>query len=507
MQLFSRSRPGLTTLAAGVALTAVAGFGVQAGAGSSAPRADAASTPQTSTVSAAAKKARPNVLLVTVDDMTYDDLRRLPRLKKLMASTGATFTNHVAPTPLCVPARASLLTGQYAVNHGAKSISGPSGGARSLAGSDGNTLPVALKKAGYHTSFFGKYLNGYGSSKANGVPSSDVPPGWSKWRGSVDGATYNFSMAKVRTGRKDKVYRKYSTNVWAGLVNDEIRQRGKGKKPWYINVNYVAPHHGGPKDAGDPKTQKTPSPEKKFFNSRKSANMVKKKSRYTNIVNGPVRREFNEQQRKDVREAFQQRLESLTSVVNGMQRHVKALRKTGQLKNTYIVFVSDNGYMLGEHNRVGKLAHYRESLGVPMLVRGPGITGGRTVNSLTAHVDLPVTIAALAGTRINRTVDGIDLRRLWKGDSFTGRVVPITAWAVSNGSKRLYRGVRVDDAWTYVKQSDGNEEMYDLRNDPLELTNVAGKRASAAQRARLRTWTDTYDDCAGNACDRSVVWK
>ena len=72
--------------------------------------------------------ARPNVVMITTDDMSVDELAHLPQVRRLLVERGTTFTSAIAPSPLCVPARASLLTGQYAHPHGARATEGPLGG-------------------------------------------------------------------------------------------------------------------------------------------------------------------------------------------------------------------------------------------------------------------------------------------------------------------------------------------------------------------------------------------
>ena len=103
---------------------------------------------------------RPNIIVVMTDDERVDDLAYMPHVRRLLMRQGTTLRDAVAPTPMCVPARASLLSGQYATNHGAYTIQGRHGGFKAF--SEDGTLPVWLHDAGYRTYFTGKYLNGYG---------------------------------------------------------------------------------------------------------------------------------------------------------------------------------------------------------------------------------------------------------------------------------------------------------------------------------------------------------
>ena len=131
---------------------------------------------------------KPNVVVITLDDMREDELAYMPRTRALLADQGVTFENGFAPYPLCCPARASLLTGLYTHNHKVWSHQEP-WGFKSLR--DRQTLPVWLQDAGYDTVFLGKYLNGYGAQPPpdGSAPDSKlyVPPGWTDWRGAIDG--------------------------------------------------------------------------------------------------------------------------------------------------------------------------------------------------------------------------------------------------------------------------------------------------------------------------------
>ena len=153
---------------------------------------------RTAGMSAEAGARRPNVLLITADDAAPGDLRFMPHTRRLIANQGVTFTNAVAPTPICVPSRASLLTGQYTHNHKAYTIEGSGGGYKAF--DSRNALPTWLRRADYDTLFIGKYLNGYGD-KGTGT-ARRIEPGWTDWRPTVGGSTYNF-MHRPSTATAD----------------------------------------------------------------------------------------------------------------------------------------------------------------------------------------------------------------------------------------------------------------------------------------------------------------
>ncbi len=444
---------------------------------------------------------QPNILQITVDDMAIGDLRYLPKINRMLVKRGTNFTNLVAPTPICVPSRASMLSGQLAHNHGAHSISGPQAGFASF--KDSRTLPVWLQAAGYDTLFAGKYLNGYGKRNQR-----YVPPGWTDWRGSIDPFTYDYR--KLVLNKNGRVVRKrgYTTNLLAHEANEMLSAPRRTRSPWFFSLNYVAPHTGSPRDAGDPSGfgVQTPSPAAKYRNAYAGKKLPRKPNLWRATRNTKFFPPFSAGKKAAVTELFQQRLEALRSVDDAVAGHLKVLRRTGQLGNTLVVFISDNGMLMGEHNRTGKLLEYRESLQVPMVVRGPGVDRGSVQNSLVANYDLPTTYAALAGATPQRRQDGIDISRLWSGRRYTGRVVPIEAWHTLNGRIKLYEGVRVDDRWTFVRFSTGGK-LLDLRRDPYETVNVARLAKNRKIRAKLQRWMLRYDDCSGSSCPRSVHWR
>ncbi|HSF01361.1 MAG TPA: sulfatase-like hydrolase/transferase [Solirubrobacterales bacterium] len=129
--------------------------------------------------------ARPNIVLIQTDDQTYRQLTRsaMPQTRRLLARRGTKFTDYVASTAQCCPSRASLITGQYAHNHGVTSNNVGYAGLIDK----GNVLPVWLRRAGYRTIHVGKFMNGYGAAVE---PDSVVPPGWDQWHSVLGSREY-----------------------------------------------------------------------------------------------------------------------------------------------------------------------------------------------------------------------------------------------------------------------------------------------------------------------------
>ena len=193
--------------------------------------------------------AKPNVVVVMTDDQTLEQMRALPRTRKLIGTQGVKFKRFYVTDPLCCPSRATFLTGQYAHNTGVISNGGPN----ALAALDeDDTLGVWLQRAGYRTAFVGKYLNGYGLDDPE-----QVPPGWSEWRALLEPSAQDYFdydlnedgvVTHYGTAPED-----YKTRVLGHLAVDAIRHAARGDRPLFLYVGFNAPHAPStpaPRDAG-----------------------------------------------------------------------------------------------------------------------------------------------------------------------------------------------------------------------------------------------------------------
>ncbi len=493
----------------GIGITSLASLGACASAPTDPAPGSAPSTASslTAATSATRTSGRPNVVLITADDASVGDLDFMPHTQQLLADKGVTITQAIAPTPICVPARASILTGQYAHNHGARTIKGPHGGFASF--NDKNTLPVWLRKAGYDTLFAGKYVNGYGLKGT----ARYRPPGWRDWRATVDNSTYSFWQTKFSVNGRVVQPKGYSTDLISNFSSAMLkRQHARSNRPFFMWANYVAPHHGGPVRANDPRklwpghpstwlgnTDPAPQDRNKFptLQLPKVPEMWERDIRGNHFAHGPR----GPLVKKAMRVIYRQRIQALQAVDRSVARTVATLRHTGQLANTYVIFTSDNGYLTGHHNKDGKLIPYDRSLRIPIVIRGPGVPAGRALATTVTNPDLGVSIAAAAGAKPGRAVDGINVLPLLNQPAVT-RPVLIEGWKVSNGNRLMYNGVR-DGQYTYFKYRRGYE-LYDRSVDPGELTNVINKPQYAAVQARLEKLRQQLANCRGASCRPTV---
>ncbi|MEI7625118.1 MAG: sulfatase [Actinomycetota bacterium] len=496
--------------AAFVASLAIIGLGLLT------PLSQAASTSQT--------KAKPNIIVIMTDDQRADDMWPLPKTRALIGDTGVTFDASYVNYPLCCPSRATFLTGQYSHNHGVRFNFAPMGGYTVFKNQE-NTLPVWLKDAGYTTHLLGKYLNEYGEKNP-----TEIPPGWTDWFGGIDPSTYGYFGYKINDNGHIRTYghaaKDYQTDVLATRAVKVIDDAKDSKKPFFMWVTPLAPHTVAVAERGRAEgTPAVPAPrDAKIY------------------ANAPIRRlpSFDEAQYSDkpaiLQYAFADRLTapiidsltahyrgrmgSLVAVDDAVAKIVGALKRTGQLENTVLIFTSDNGWIIGEHrlfqhptptNWTGvKFFGFEESTKVPLLISGPGFGKARHISSPVSNADLAPTITAIAGAKSRRVSDGVSLLRVqanqarWADRNLlieTKRYPQYQAVFDYNlvHTKRYHLEVGVAEPIVGGTQFPFSE-LYDLKLDPYELRNVSGKPAYKAIEDELNRRMKKLETCRGLSC-------
>lgn len=463
--------------------------------------ATAAATPVNAPASAVL--AKPNVIMVMVDDMNVSALQYMPNVRSLLAGPGTSFDNSVVSYSLCCPSRATFLTGQYAHNHDVLGNAPPDGGYAKLRGAE--TLPVWLGRAGYHTAHVGKFLNGYGTANA-----TEIPPGWAEWYGSVDPSTYSMWGYTLNENGNLVTYGTpavenpalYQADIYASKAVDYINRRAPATQPFFLSVAPLAPH-GERAVTGVDLSQRNPRPAPRHRGDLESLT-VPKPPNYdeVNVSDKPAyirslpRITAAAEDRIEAR--LKGRLESLLSVDEAVARLVSALQAAGELANTMIVFTSDNGWMQGEHRIVsGKVVPYEESVRVPLIIRGPGLPAGKHVSTIGANVDLAPTILDAADATAGVVLDGRSLLPIANDPASFPRGIVIETGPKQSG--RWYAGIR-SPRWTYVEHSTGERELYDLQVDPNQLTSFHNDPRYLATRQALASRLATLRTCAGDTC-------
>ena len=325
---------------------------------------------------------RPNIVVVMTDDQN-DSLLGMTNVINRLAGRGTTFRNSYVSLPLCCPSRATFLTGEYAHNHGVQFNEGPVGGLAD----DGyhhldntNTLAVWMRRSGYATGLVGKYLNGYGSDDGIAEPVPDareIPPGWAEWYALTAGTDQYRYRYKLNENGRARYYGdgpgNYVTDVLASKAVGFIKRRAPRSKPFFLWFTPTAPHG----EAGRlPGATRDPQPAPRHLGRFEGAQAPRTPNfNEADVSDKPAAIQSQDpldaDEIADVDIRYRGRVESLLAVDEAVGRIVARLKKTGDLRRTYIVFTSDNGLQLGAHRLLFKEYLYEESLRVPLIIRGP----------------------------------------------------------------------------------------------------------------------------------------
>ena len=437
------------------------------------------------------------------DDQTAASLSTMQHTNALLGDEGTRFENAIASFPLCCPARATNLTGQYAHNHGVLHNNPPFGGFGALDHS--NTLPVWLQRAGYRTMHVGRYLNGYEARDG-------IPAGWSEWYASPHSGAFNYVSWKAFDNGVLKSYPdaehpgEHQTDFTTRRAVELIDRAAPGEQPFFLSLWYVAPHSGGPRDPDDPARPRTPSPAPRHRDAFAGVRMPRKpnfneKSMYDKPQVVADRPRLTPQRVAAVEENWQQELETLMGVDEGVAQIYEALRRTGELDNTLIVFMSDNGFMHGEHRALAeKVLPYEESIRIPMVMRGPNVPRGRVDRRLVGNLDVPATILDAADVLPGRIQDGRSLLELLADPGAEwGRDILIENGNGANGVP-AYRGIRTYRFLYVEHRTTGEYELYDLEKDPYQLQSLDGHEAYAKVQRDLASRLRQLTSCVGLDC-------
>jgi arylsulfatase A-like enzyme len=442
----------------------------------------------------------PSIVFILADDLDMQSMPYMPKALSLIANEGVTFTNSFVATSLCAPSRATILTGQYAHNHGAHNDKGDQGGYNAFAagGRESSTIATWVKAAGYRTILIGKYVNGYPSGRP-----TYVPPGWDDWHGvfgNNDGDESGLQYYDYFVNDNGTVTEHgedpadYLTDVLTAKAISALKQVPSGQ-PFLMYLAPHAPHTPAlraPREAGlfaGLTAPRTPTWDE--------GDMTGKPEWLREFP------PFTDADVADIDALFRDRLACLQAVDDMIEQLVQELTAEGRLANTYLVLASDNGFILGPHRFPhGKEAPYEESIRVPLVVRGPGVPAGQRRDGLVQDVDYapPFVVGARASSP---ELDGRSFAGLlatgstsqWRHD------VLIEHWRIRRGGSPAaipdFFGLRTDD-YAYVEYETGEVELYDIKADPYEHVNQFG--ASTALLQQLSARVAALKGCRGLSC-------
>jgi N-acetylglucosamine-6-sulfatase len=428
----------------------------------------------------------PNVILIVTDDQRSASIRVMRAVSSKIGARGIRFQNAIVAVPTCGPNRVSLLTGQYAHTHGC--YVNPDT-ARDFASTDGRQIGAWLRKAGYRTGLFGKYLNGYGA-----LPDTYVPPGWHAWdavRGKGGYYDYNLQHNDYNGGRIGVVVHHGSSvgDYFADVVTEKVShfiRSTPASMPLFAYVAYNAPHepfvparrHEGSLAGTDPWRPRS-------YNE----DDVSDKPAW--LRDDP---KWDAAMRTTHDNKRSAQLETLLAVDEGVSKIIQTLRDVGRLADTLIVYTSDNGFLWGEHRRWGKSVPYRAAHEVPLLMRWDArITARLRVKAPVSTIDISATLLAVSGATPTRSQEGLSLVPFFTNASaWIGRTHVFFEKQTAGGVP-AFCAARTETQ-LYVRYATGEEEFYNYGKDPQELRNriddPASRDAVTTLRKRTRNWCE-----------------
>jgi arylsulfatase A-like enzyme len=410
---------------------------------------------------------KPNVIIIYADDLGYGDLScyggvtPTPNIDRI-GHEGIRFTDFYVASPVCTPSRYGLLTGSYPMRsmHGLEEVGMP-GDDISLDKSE-TILPQYLKQAGYSTAIFGKWH--MGAIKPEYFPHKH---GFDQFIGFTVGCTDYFthnygSMGNdwYKNGELTKE-KGYSTDLITDHALEYIKDKRKTGSPYFLYLAYNAPHYGksDPSDLPD----STLSLKKGNYKAAKVMNSLQAKpedlKKFKNISN-PYRRFYSAM---------------VFSLDYNVGRILNELEKSGELDNTIIWFISDNGgysqsffgYASNGPLKAEKAFLYEGGIRIPSVLCWKGkIRNNQTISDPCCNVDVVPTLSKIIGFDITpnkNKIDGKDITPLILSGKKIDRDL---FWRYKNSNQIAYR----KGEWKIV-----NDELYNLSTDIGETTDLSGK--------------------------------
>ena len=426
---------------------------------------------------------RPNILMLFPDQLRFDWTGlnsslgvRTPNVKWL-ASRGTQFTRAVVGSPLCAPSRACIAAGKEYARCGVKD--------------NKDNYPLAqttfyslLREGGYHVMGCGK-LDLHKGTLDWGLDGRRLIKEWG-FSDAIDNAGKMDAFASGKTEPKDPymamLYRRklarmhlddlesrrgnhnathatplpedaYCDN-WIGQNGLDLLREAPKDKPWFLVANFTGPH--SPLDIT--KRMEATVRGRQYPQPSQSAEL-------SNTEHVAIRQNY-------------------TAMVENIDRwvgiYIDQLRKRGELDNTLIVFSSDHGEMLGDHNRWGKTVPYQPSVGVPLVVAGPGVEKGKTSDAMVSLVDMAATFLDYSNLPRPKDMDSRSLRPLLEGKTATHRQHLLSAlapWSMAwDGNYKLVRGFATGERRRPAPGGDGpGTLLFDVKQDPSESRDLSAK--------------------------------
>jgi arylsulfatase A-like enzyme len=425
----------------------------------------------------------PNILFILTDDQApgtlgVDGNRRIrtPRLDRL-AEQGAFFPRTYVPIPQCAPSRAAILTGLYPHQNGVTSNTRP----RLKPGVI--TFPELLKRRGYACGLIGKWHLGRDQQPQRGF--EDL---WITYKRPGPGLD-----PELFVDGEWRPHEGYVTDILTDYAIRFVEERSG--EPFFLWLNYKGPHYPyvpppGPEFAYDVASLPLPANMDDDLSGKPGAQRTALPHKL-----------FRETSLQEMRRLLSVYYAMISSLDHNVGRILDRLQELGLEEETLVLFMSDNGYMHGEHRMLSKGPMlYEELVRTPMIMRWPGrITPGTKVQALVSSLDLFPTLSRAAGVSPPPGLAGAELWPLLAGQATSLREALFFEYEAAKLMREPVpmRGV-VTERYKYTRYLDDGEELYDLRNDPQEMRNLIGEKdhreTADALRERLAEWRRTTGD-------------
>ncbi len=475
---------------------------------------------------------KPNILFIMSDDHAANaiscygsilsEVFKTPSLDSI-ATNGLRFDNCFSTNPICTPARATIMTGQYGHKNGVRTLSDVYDGENSL------NVAKILSDNGYNTSLFGKWHL------------HSTPVGFDEYKilsGEHGQGTYqNPEFEEKDTGIK--TYDGYVTDIITDMTVEHLEKVAKDKRPFFMMCHHKAPHdfweyaerHEHLFDGID-----IPVPDSLFEDkshrseaSREFGSSVTPRSKIRSLyedfsqkdyVTGPLEVSSNASFEEKGIAAYQKYLKDYLRTVAGIDDSVgkilKTLKKLNILEDTIVIYTSDQGMYLGEHDYQDKRWCFEEALKVPFLMMYPKKLPKKSINkNLISNIDIAPTILDFCGIEVPNKMQGVSQKVVIENENNDDLIDSIyfRYWMhlAHRHHNPAHLGIRTKDyklIYFYGHPLDANGaectitpqgfELYDMKQDPLELNNLYEKEEYAAVRKtmmeKLREVKQRYED-------------
>lgn len=396
---------------------------------------------------------KPNVLLIITDDQREATLKNMPLTRAWMKQGGTLFARAFATTPLCCPSRASIFTGRYAHNHLVRNNSATSELDHKT------TVQRHLHRAGYRTAIFGKFLNGW--------PIDKRPPHFDEWA-TFGASRYHYYDGVWNVNGSVRTVHRYSTDYIQRRALEFLKSSEKqDEQPWFLTVSTAAPHLPAIAEPSYARKHVPPWTKNPAINEEDRTD----KPPFVQEQSAPLWRS---------RLTRRAQLRTLLSVDDLVGRVFEKLKGADEKRNTLVIYVSDNGYLWGEHGLSGpsisKRPPYSESVAIPLIMRWPDhFSAGRINTGLAANIDIAPTILQAAQVVPDDMFrpDGRSLLQTNTRDRL------LLEYWVDIGRTPTWASLRTK-SYQYIEYYDEDgltpvfKEYYDLKEDPWQLENLLG---------------------------------